>query len=109
MQLEQPVGPEIEKKVMVTVPGTNDLENWFTYHPPTEDLLPRYKAIRDAALEFAKVVHTNAAAGPDKTVAIRCIREAVMWANASIACFKSPDKELAELKEKMSNVGGKEA
>ena len=62
------------------------LENWFTYHPPSMDDLPKYQAIRNAALEFAKVVAVNTPASADQTASFRKIREAVMTANASIAC-----------------------
>jgi hypothetical protein len=63
-----------------------DLDNWFTYHAPTPDLLPKYQAIRDAARAFAAIVVANTPSSPDQTVAVRKIREAVMVANASIAC-----------------------
>ena len=58
----------------------------FTYHPPTEETIPKYNAIREAGLAFAKVIEANAPPSPDRTVAIRKIREAVMTANAAIAC-----------------------
>lgn len=64
----------------------SDLDNWFTYHRPTDEQLDRYVNIRDAAREFAGVVLRNTPASADQTVAIRKIREAVMVANASIAC-----------------------
>lgn len=62
------------------------LTNWFSYHAPTPDDLPRFVAIRDAALAFAKVIVANSPPSADQTVAIRKVREAVMIANASIAC-----------------------
>jgi hypothetical protein len=61
------------------------LREIFTYHAPTPDQLPKYQAIRDAGLAFALVVHANTPAGPDRTTAIRCIRESVMTANAAVA------------------------
>ena len=63
-----------------------DLTGWFSYHAPSPDQIPRYKAIREAALAFARIVHDLTPPSPDQTVAIRKIREAVMVANASIAC-----------------------
>ena len=66
--------------------NATQLENWFTYHAPTSDQLPKYEAIRNAALEFAKVIAINTPPSPDQTVSFRKIREAVMTANASIAC-----------------------
>ena len=63
-----------------------DLLSWFTYHAPTPEQLPKYQAIREAALAFARVVMANTPAGPDQTVAFRKIRETTMVANQSIAC-----------------------
>ncbi len=86
MNIERPVEPELEKKVMVQVPDEDDLQKWFTYHKPTDADIPKYLAVREAALAFAQVVYVNCPNGADKSVAIRKIREAVMTANASIAC-----------------------
>lgn len=62
------------------------LENWFTYHAPNAEQLPKYQAIREAALKFAQVVVENTPPSADQTAAIRKIREATFTANASIAC-----------------------
>jgi hypothetical protein len=66
--------------------GKEDLVNWFSYHAPTPDDIPKYGAIRQAALEFTEVILVNTPPSADQTVAIRRVREAVMIANASIAC-----------------------
>lgn len=65
---------------------SDKLINWFTYHPPQTDDIPRYNAIREAALDFAKVIVKNTPPSADQTAALRKIREAVMTANAAIAC-----------------------
>ena len=62
------------------------LENWFTYHRPEEGDPEKYEAIRDAARDFAQVIVDNTPASADQSAAIRKMREAVMTANASIAC-----------------------
>lgn len=64
----------------------SDLDNWFTYHSPKPEQLPKYQAIRDAARTLAGIIVDNTPASADQTAAIRKIREAVMTANASIAC-----------------------
>lgn len=64
----------------------NQLVNWFTYHKPTETDQVKYVAIRDAALEFARVIVMNTPSCADQTAAIRHLRECVMTANAAIAC-----------------------
>jgi len=61
------------------------LEEYFTYHPPTSDQLPRYEAIRGAAKEFAHVLLANTPPSADQSASLRLLREAVMTANASIA------------------------
>jgi hypothetical protein len=64
-----------------------DLDNWFSHHPPkTPEDIARYEQIREAGKVFAKVVLNNTPGCADQTVAIRTIREAVMLANATIAC-----------------------
>lgn len=57
----------------------------FTYHKPTPDKVPKYEAIRTAALEFARVIEANVPSCADRSAAIRKLREAVMTANAAIA------------------------
>jgi hypothetical protein len=66
---------------------TNEqIENWFTYHPPSKTDLVAYEKLRNAAKVFANAINDICPDSADKTVAIRKVREAVMIANASIAC-----------------------
>lgn len=66
---------------------TNEqLQNWFTYHAPAAEQLPKYAKIRQAALEFAEIVVDNTPPSADQSAAVRLIREAAMTANQSIAC-----------------------
>ncbi len=62
------------------------LENWFIYHTPTPEQLPQFQSIRDAGFALAKVIWENSPGSADQTAAIRKVREAVMTANAAIAC-----------------------
>lgn len=62
-----------------------NLRNIFTYHSPTPEQLPKYQAIRDAALAFAEIAVANTPQGADQAAGIRLLREAVMTFNASIA------------------------
>ena len=62
------------------------LDNLFSYHPPKGDQVERYGDIREAGRLFAQVVIDSTPVGPDQSTAIRKIREAVMTANAAIAC-----------------------
>lgn len=64
----------------------DNITNWFTYHSPTAEQLPKYEAIRSKARELAEVIVDNTPASADQSASIRLLREAVMTANASIAC-----------------------
>lgn len=71
------------------MPGVTkeDLQNWFTHHAPANGSeIEKYTKIRDKAKELAEVILETTPSCPDQTVAIRHIRDAVMTANASIAC-----------------------
>lgn len=61
------------------------IEDLFTYHPPTSEQAEKYKRINEAGKAFALVVYNECPSSPDRTTAIRQIREARMTANASIA------------------------
>lgn len=60
--------------------------NWFTYHSPSTEQLPKYQEIREAGAQLALSIAKNSPASADQTAAIRKVREAVMTANAAIAC-----------------------
>ncbi len=62
------------------------IENWFTYHAPKNDQTERYIRIRDAGKAFALEIAECTPGCADRTDAIRKVREAVMTANAAIAC-----------------------
>ena len=66
--------------------GIEEIENWFTYHAPDETQQVAYRAIREAAKELARVIVNNSPPSADQSAAIRHLREAVMTANAAIAC-----------------------
>lgn len=68
--------------------SAQQLEEWFTYHPPHGDQPRRYIAIRRAAHAFATTIVENTPAGADQTAALRKLRECVMTANAAIALEK---------------------
>ncbi len=63
-----------------------DIDNLFSYHPPKGDQTQRYERLRAAAKAFAEEIIRSTPSGADQTAAIRKVREAVMTANAAIAC-----------------------
>jgi len=68
------------------------LDDLFTYHAPSQDQIPRYNAINEAAKEFCRVVMQNTQPCADRSAAIRLIREARMTANAAIALEHTLEK-----------------
>lgn len=64
----------------------SSLDNWFSYHAPNDLQREQYEILRAAALQFAAVILDQTPASADQTTAIRKVREAVMTANAAIAC-----------------------
>ena len=66
---------------------TNEqLENWFTYHAPSDDDRVVYEKLRASGLDFAKTINDLCPESADKTAAIRKVREATATANMSVAC-----------------------
>lgn len=63
-----------------------DIDVWFKHHKPTPLKVDDYKELRIAAKTFAQVIFELTPGGLDQTAAIRKVREAMMTANAAIAC-----------------------
>lgn len=63
----------------------DQIDDLFSYHPPTDDQIPKYEAINKAAKEFARVIDANCPASADRTAAVRLVQQARMTANASVA------------------------
>lgn len=65
----------------------SDLENWFTHHPPRDEVqIADYQAIRSSGRRLAGVITGLCPPGTERDTALEKVREAVMWANAGIAC-----------------------
>lgn len=73
------------------MPTQADLDNWFTYHPPLPEQIEQYQELRAVGLVFASLIRSEVPVGPEQDRAIEAIRQAVMWANAGIACYVSSD------------------
>lgn len=61
----------------------------FQYLKPTEDQMANMADARDAADHYARALDRLLPEGPDKTYALRKLREIAMWANVSIT--RHPD------------------
>lgn len=60
------------------------IEDAFEYHPWTPEMIERGKNVRSALVQAVIAIINNVPPGPDRTVAIRKIREARMDANSAI-------------------------
>lgn len=61
------------------------IERDFTYHPPNDNQIPRYEAIRDNALKFAYFIVASTPQSREQSLALTHLEDVVMWANAAIA------------------------
>lgn len=78
---------EVEKEMMATDPDLKKLENWFSYHPPKdEETVTAYRQLREGGMMLARTICLHCPPSADRSAALRKVREAVMTANASIAC-----------------------
>jgi len=68
------VSPDVDKTV----------EDLFTYHPWSAEQTQKGVAVRDALAKAVRVIIENVPPCPDRTVAIRKLREARMDANSAI-------------------------
>ena len=66
-------------------PTKEAIESFFTYHSATPEQAEKYERINQAAKDLAYEIDACCEAGPDRTAAMRLVREARMTANASIA------------------------
>lgn len=60
------------------------IEDAFEYHPWNDDQKVRGGLVRKALADAVKVIVANVPPGPDRTVAIRKLREARMDANSAL-------------------------
>lgn len=79
--------PKPERSALDRVQVTDgQIANWFEYHQPDAEQVEQFQRIRRAGAAFAQVILDNTPGSADQTAAIRKAREAVMTANAAIAC-----------------------
>jgi hypothetical protein len=57
------------------------------YHPPpTPEVADRHSAVRAETCALALKLTALVPRGPELEEALKCVREAMFWANAGIAC-----------------------
>jgi len=69
---------------------TDQREAAFTYHPPGGTQTGRYLAIRESAGVLAFKLNALCPPSRELSLAQTRLQEAVMWANAAIACNEIP-------------------
>ena len=62
-----------------------DLQEMFTYHPPTDGQVEKYVQIREKAKELAILIHGVTPPSREQSLAITHLQTCVMFANAAIA------------------------
>lgn len=67
-----------------------DIDNRFTYHPPSENKATKHVMIRESGKTLTEIINEHVPDGREKSLAITKIEEAVMWANAGLA--RTPDE-----------------
>lgn len=63
-----------------------ELDNWFTYHPPTPETKAIYDHVRSSSRALVEYLLLNVPRSADRTAAIRSIRRTVMDINLAVAC-----------------------
>lgn len=63
-----------------------ELKNLFQHHLPTKFQINSYNALRNAAFGFAVAINSLVPEGTEKDASILRLREALMLANAGVAC-----------------------
>lgn len=78
--------PDFTRATRVIEGGDIDkaIDDAFTYHPWTQEQIAKGLEVRVALATAVKVIVANVPPGPDRTVAIRKIREARMDANSAL-------------------------
>lgn len=65
---------------------SNQLSRQFTYNAPNGDQVVRYERIRAMGKQCAELIDIFCPDSDEKDLAIVNLRQAIMWANAAIAC-----------------------
>lgn len=80
-----PDPPQVSQVMAPAGQPKDVIDDLFTYHKATPEQEIAYLNIRSEAKALVRVIDAYCPPGPDRTTAVRKIREAVMTANASIA------------------------
>lgn len=68
----------------------NEVVNRLGYHPATEQTKELHAGMRQLFIYSACAVLAAVPAGREQSLALTALQEAMMWANAGIACNLAP-------------------
>lgn len=70
--------------------GADEIERRLGFHPGTPETYPLYEANRIKARELAEHFDNTCPPGRELSLALTAVQEALMWANAAVACNLAP-------------------
>ncbi len=70
---------------------TDEESNRFRFHPATAKTGPTHDAVRSEVLALACTLTTLVPAGRHRSLMLTSLQEAMMWANAAVACDTTPE------------------
>lgn len=79
---------DIEQGIFTTVRDRDEesiIERFGAYRKPTEDTIPKYKAIQEKSLELALLIHHLCPYSQQRNSALTMLEQVKMSANAAIA------------------------
>lgn len=66
--------------------GHLEIERRLGYHPATPDTVPQFEENRVNFIVLANDLDRRLPDGREKALALTALQEALMWANAAVAC-----------------------
>jgi len=66
--------------------GFEEINRRMGYHPATADTIPQFERNRHEAISLADMWDQWLPDGREKSLALTALQEALMWANAAVAC-----------------------
>lgn len=70
--------------------GYAEITRRMGFHPGTPETAPRYEQNRNRAIELADYWDEVLPPGRETALALTALQEALMWANAAVACNQAP-------------------
>lgn len=84
-QREATIRPDLTRATSLTGGIADEIARQYTYMPWSQEQTKCGLAVREVLIKAVAVVITNVPPGPDRTVALRKLREARMDCNAAIS------------------------